>query len=191
MLPFLSSSFLFLSPLFLLYLPLFSSLPSLPPSLLFSPSPTSLSSLLSPPYLPLLSSLFSAPSFSLPQREILEVLYSVFQLKEPNWTEDYQIAVASIGQSGSRRRLNVYVHHFCHPPLLHMCHTLHSHLPTITDPAQPQSEWALTEGWVAEEGKVLLPPKTVGRTNLIDCYHALLLAVFIEARLFEVNESLY
>ena len=70
-------------------------------------------------------------------------------------------------------------------------HTLHSHHPTITDPAQPQSEWALTEGWVAEEGKVLLPPKTVGRTNLIDCYHALLLAVFMEARLFEVNETVY
>ncbi len=55
------------------------------------------------------------------------------------------------------------------------------------DPAQPKSEWTLSEGWVAEEGKDLLPPKTVGRTNLIDCYQALLLAALMEAGLFEVS----
>jgi len=40
---------------------------------------------------------------------------------------------------------------------------------------------------VAEEGKALLPPKTVGRTNLINCYQALLLAAVMEVGLFEVE----
>jgi len=85
------------------------------------------------------------------QRDILSILYSVFQLNEPEWTDDYHAAVASI------------------------------------DPAQPRSEWSLAEGWVAEEGKALLPPKTVGRTNLINCYQALLLAAVMEVGLFEVE----
>ncbi len=38
-----------------------------------------------------------SPSFALLQREILDLLYSVFQLKVPEWTESHHIAVASIG----------------------------------------------------------------------------------------------
>ena len=64
----------------------------------------------------------------------------------------------------------------------------HTHTHTLTtDPAQPRSEWSLAEGWVAEEGKALLPPKTVGRTNLVNCYQALLLAAVMEVGLFEVE----
>ena len=37
-----------------------------------------------------------------------------------------------------------------------------------------------------EEGKDLLPPKYGSRTNLVDCFHALLLAVLIEEGVFEV-----
>ena len=32
-----------------------------------------------------------------PQREILDILYSVFQLKVPTWTDNFQVAIASIG----------------------------------------------------------------------------------------------
>ena len=38
-----------------------------------------------------------------------------------------------------------------------------------------------------EEGRDLLPPKTVDRTNLIDCYQALLLAALVEEGLLEVR----
>jgi uncharacterized membrane protein YukC len=43
------------------------------------------------------------------------------------------------------------------------------------------------EGFVAEEGHDLLPPKSVDRTNLIDCYQALMLAAFMEEGLFHVS----
>ena len=32
------------------------------------------------------------------QRQILEVLYSSFHLKIPQWTDDYRIAIASVGK---------------------------------------------------------------------------------------------
>ena len=37
-------------------------------------------------------------SFSNIQRQILEVLYSSFHLKIPQWTDDYRIAIASVGK---------------------------------------------------------------------------------------------
>ena len=37
---------------------------------------------------------------------------------------------------------------------------------------------------MAEEAKALLSPKAMSRTNLLDCYHALLLASFMEVGLF-------
>ncbi len=43
------------------------------------------------------------------------------------------------------------------------------------------------EGFVAEEGNDLLPPKSVDRTNLIDCYQALLLSALMNERLFHVS----
>ena len=59
--------------------------------------------------------------------------------------------------------------------------------PPLPDPAQPKNEWSLTEGFVVEEGKDLLPPKYGGRTNLMDCFHALMLAVLMNEELFEVH----
>ena len=56
----------------------------------------------------------------------------------------------------------------------------------ISDPSQYRPEWSLEAGWVAEEGKSLLPPKVMERVNLLDCYHALLLASLIKAGLFPV-----
>ena len=58
------------------------------------------------------------------------------------------------------------------------------------DPVQPKAEWSFTEGFVVEEGKDLLPPKYGNRTNLVDCFHALLLAVLIEEGVFEVCSTL-
>ena len=55
-----------------------------------------------------------------------------------------------------------------------------------SDPSQPKSEWSLIEGFVVEEGNDLLPPKNMDRTNLVECYHALLLATLMEEGLFEV-----
>ena len=37
-----------------------------------------------------------------------------------------------------------------------------------------------------EEANDLLPPKNMDRTNLVDCYHALLLATLMEEGLFDV-----
>jgi rapamycin-insensitive companion of mTOR len=82
------------------------------------------------------------------QKEILQVLYTVFQLKIPECTTDYRVAVASV------------------------------------DPSQYCSDWSLEEGWVAEEGRALLPPKVMERVNLMDCYQALLLASLLELGLF-------
>jgi len=60
---------------------------------------------------------------------------------------------------------------------------------SASDPTQPKTEWGLSEGFVVEEGRDLLPPKTVDRTNLIDCYQALLLAALVEEGLLEVREQ--
>ena len=57
------------------------------------------------------------------------------------------------------------------------------------DPVQPKGEWSFTEGFVVEEGKDLLPPKYGSRTNLVNCFHALLLAVLIQEGVFEVCVS--
>ncbi|KAL5486702.1 hypothetical protein EMCRGX_G019218 [Ephydatia muelleri] len=53
------------------------------------------------------------------------------------------------------------------------------------DPSQPQNAWSLQEGWVAQEAKALLPPKSSGRTNLIQCYQALMLTALMDVKLFE------
>ena len=58
---------------------------------------------------------------------------------------------------------------------------------SLIDPSQPKSEWSLNEGFVVEEGNDLLPPKNMDRTNLVECYHALLLATLMEDGLFEVS----
>ena len=54
-----------------------------------------------------------------------------------------------------------------------------------TDRSQYCDEWSLDNGWVAEEGKTLLPPKVMERVNLLDCYNAFLLVCFMDADLFK------
>lgn len=57
----------------------------------------------------------------------------------------------------------------------------------IADPSQMRESWRLTEGFVAEEGKMLLPHLAKTRSNLVDCHMALVLSAFISAGLLEVS----
>ena len=43
----------------------------------------------------------------------------------------------------------------------------------------------LSEGFVAEEGRCLLPPVTATRTDLVKCFDALLLSTLIDAELLK------
>ena len=36
--------------------------------------------------------------FSL-QRGVMEILFEIFQLKEPDWTDDFQLALVSVGKA--------------------------------------------------------------------------------------------
>ncbi|XP_074611135.1 rapamycin-insensitive companion of mTOR-like isoform X3 [Acropora palmata] len=83
------------------------------------------------------------------RKGIMEVLFEIFQLKEPEWTDDFHVALLSV------------------------------------DPCQMQDSWKLSEGFVAEEGKALLPHRASGRTNLARNYLTLVLAAFINAGLLE------
>ena len=67
---------------------------------------------------------------------------------------------------------------------------LYTFMPVISDPSQPQAAWSLQEGWVAQEAKALLPPKSSGRSNLIQCYQALMLTALMDVKLFEVSSFL-
>ena len=50
-----------------------------------------------------------------------------------------------------------------------------------------QSSWALTEGFVVEEGKAILPHRAATRTNLTENQLALILLAFTNAGLLEVR----
>ena len=90
----------------------------------------------------------------------------MFHLRIPHWTDDYRLAIASVGEYINN------VHYSLSPPL------------PPPDPTQYCQEWSLEGGWVAEEGKFLLPPKVMERVNLMDCYHALLLTCLLKAGFF-------
>ncbi|XP_078353189.1 rapamycin-insensitive companion of mTOR-like isoform X2 [Oculina patagonica] len=83
------------------------------------------------------------------RKGIMDILFEIFQLKEPDWTDDFHLALLSV------------------------------------DPCQMQDSWKLSEGFVAEEAKALLPHRATGRTNLAKNYIALVLAAFMNAGLFE------
>ncbi|XP_059471780.1 rapamycin-insensitive companion of mTOR [Neocloeon triangulifer] len=53
------------------------------------------------------------------------------------------------------------------------------------DPAKMQDAWKLSDGFVALEGKSLLPHLSVFRPNMVEIHKALLLQTFIEANLLE------
>ena len=51
-------------------------------------------------------------------------------------------------------------------------------------------DWRLTDGFVAEEGKVLLPNLATIRPNLVENHTALLLAAWIRAGILDVSLSI-
>ena len=57
----------------------------------------------------------------------------------------------------------------------------------LSDPSEMHESWRLMEGFVAEEGKSLLPHLAKTRPNLVENHMALILAAFISAGLLEVN----
>ncbi|KAK3755311.1 hypothetical protein QZH41_014619, partial [Actinostola sp. cb2023] len=89
------------------------------------------------------------------RRGIMDVLSEIFKIKEPTWTDDFDVALLSV------------------------------------DPSQMKDSWKLSEDFVAQEGRELLPraTRTTGRTNLIINYSALLLAAFVNAGLLEACQS--
>ena len=58
-------------------------------------------------------------------------------------------------------------------------------LPTPVDSSQYLDQWMLSEGFVAEEGRCLLPPVTATRPDLVKCFDALLLSTLIDAKLLK------
>jgi rapamycin-insensitive companion of mTOR len=83
------------------------------------------------------------------RREIMDVLFDIFRLSVPDWTDDFAQAIASI------------------------------------DPSQMTESWKLSNGFVIEEAKCLLPHMTKTRPNLVDNHASLILSAFIKAGLFE------
>ena len=57
--------------------------------------------------------------------------------------------------------------------------------PTPADSSQPLDQWTLSEGFVAEEGRCLLPPVTATQPDLVKCFDALLLSTLIDAKLLK------
>ena len=57
----------------------------------------------------------------------------------------------------------------------------------FADRYEMQSSWALTEGFVVEEGKAILPHRAATRTNLTENQLALILLAFTNAGLLEVR----
>ncbi|CAH1775574.1 unnamed protein product [Owenia fusiformis] len=83
------------------------------------------------------------------KKNVLELVFSLFYIKVPTWTTNFDGALAS------------------------------------SDPSQMQNSWKLMEGFVAEEGKCLLPHTSAVRSNLLENHLALLLNAFIHAGLLE------
>ena len=60
---------------------------------------------------------------------------------------------------------------------------------SVVDPSRMVDDWRLTDGFVAEEGKVLLPNLATIRPNLVENHTALLLAAWIRAGILDVSLS--
>ncbi|XP_052775865.1 rapamycin-insensitive companion of mTOR-like isoform X2 [Mya arenaria] len=79
------------------------------------------------------------------RQAVVELIFELFRLPLPDWTEDFTEALISI------------------------------------DPSKMRENWHLTEGFVANEGKSILPNTASIRPNLVDNHIALLLAAWIGA----------
>ncbi|XP_019620520.1 PREDICTED: rapamycin-insensitive companion of mTOR-like [Branchiostoma belcheri] len=80
---------------------------------------------------------------------IMDILFDIFRLPIPIWTEDFTVALKS------------------------------------SDPSTFQDSWQLSQGFVVEEAKSVLPSRMSSRTNLIENYLGLVLSAFLNAGLLE------
>ena len=87
------------------------------------------------------------------QRYIIEMIFELFYLPIPEWTEDFEVALMS------------------------------------SDKSSMQDSWHLYDGFVAAEGKAILPFITKNRLNLVNNYLALILHSFINYGLIEALVS--
>ncbi|XP_046330991.2 rapamycin-insensitive companion of mTOR-like isoform X1 [Haliotis rufescens] len=83
------------------------------------------------------------------RKSILELIFDLFRLTLPQWTEDFATALVSV------------------------------------DPSEMQDGWRLTEGFVAEEGRTVLPHMAKTRPNLVENHLALILCAWIHAGILE------
>ncbi|XP_022101706.1 rapamycin-insensitive companion of mTOR-like [Acanthaster planci] len=83
------------------------------------------------------------------RRYLLQVLFDIFYIPIPEWTDDFDVALQSI------------------------------------DRYEMQPSWQLSEGFIVEEGKAILPHRAATRTNLTENHLALILLAFTNAGLLE------
>ncbi|XP_069128220.1 rapamycin-insensitive companion of mTOR-like isoform X2 [Argopecten irradians] len=80
---------------------------------------------------------------------IIEILYDLFRLQIPEWTDNFSTALLSV------------------------------------DPSMMRDSWRLTDGFICEEGRSLLPHMAKIRPNLVENHLALLLSAWIGAGILD------
>jgi hypothetical protein len=81
------------------------------------------------------------------QKAVLDLLYELLGLPQPEWTDELSVALGAV------------------------------------DPSEPQSSWRLNEGFVAAEGRFILPHLAKTTPSITDMHLALLLYCFLECGL--------
>lgn len=79
------------------------------------------------------------------QKAILDLLYELLWLPQPQWTDEYSVAINAV------------------------------------DPADYHDSWRLSEGFVAMEGKNILPSLANRVSNIAEIHTSILLYCFLEA----------
>nr|CAD7580287.1 unnamed protein product [Timema californicum] len=83
------------------------------------------------------------------RKAILDLLYDLLGLPQPEWTDEFSVALEAV------------------------------------DPSHPQDVWRLSEGFVAAEGKAVLPHLAKFRPNIVEIHLSVLLYTFLEAGLLD------
>ena len=109
----------------------------------------------------------------------MDVLFDVFRIPQPEWTDNFLQALASVGMYRTQTIQETW-YQFKKPCLFAAKNFL------FVDPSEKHESWRLTEGFVAEEGKALLSHLAKTRPNLVENHMSLLLAAFISAGVIEV-----
>ncbi|XP_063227632.1 rapamycin-insensitive companion of mTOR [Bacillus rossius redtenbacheri] len=83
------------------------------------------------------------------RKGILDLLYDLLCLPQPEWTDEYSVALDAV------------------------------------DPSRPRDSWRLSEGFVAAEGRDVLPNLAKFTPNIVEIHIAVLLYIFLETGLLE------